>query len=248
MLDGVVATNVTAATGYANSYLTDGNVASAWRSSAAGSSYEFKFDLGTAQAPDFVAGFDMIGVTKSVTDVMVYHSPDAVTYTAVETAAWSWASVANARGDFSRRFAEVSKRYWKIIVWLAGASVLDVGEFWLGRVYVPEKTFSRKTVDKARGNVLNTTDGGATFVGSLAAHRTQMQLSFSMLKQAQHESIIEIVDTVNGAASPVVLVPDAKNQKDCYHGRIGDSAPWEEGGNNRYEGLTISFSEDGRAL
>lgn len=250
LANGKVPTNVTAATGYANSYLTDGQMASAWRSSTDDTQYEFKIDLSPDYANvDFFGLFDAHGIEDSISSVMLYHSPDAVTYTAVESPAWNWATKANSRGDIARRFSAQSKRYWKLIVWMASNAVLDVGEIWIGRSVVLPKTFTRKIVDRQRGNVVNKTDGGAVFVGQIADYSEALQLSFSMLTETQHAAISDSVEAVSGSFSPVVLVPDSlRKPLDVFHGRIGDSMPWEETGNRKVEGVSLAFTEDGRAI
>lgn len=232
---------LTADTGFTVDALTDGRPEVAWRSPSAATSHRVHFILNESVTVGLAAAFGVRAVTAGVTVTSVSFERTG-SFTEVRR------RTVNSRGDCAALLTLAANDEWGLSVTLSASSKVQIDEVWFG----PAMRLRKGAASIARGvvpaTILNETPGGTAWAARQAAKRHRFALTFPPLTDAQDEDHETVYDALDGAYSPVVLLPDERDLTRVYHGRCSDDSDRATEADGYHYGRVIAFTESGRTI
>ncbi|HEY0838765.1 MAG TPA: hypothetical protein VGD74_01130 [Vulgatibacter sp.] len=230
----------TGAPGYSLADLSDGTLGRAWRSDPAfgTSAYRFTLTLPAAAKVSFMAALD----------VRAYSTSAKISQVRFGVGTWSAVAIPLAtavprRGDAGVRFTPQTSATWWVEVWLTGSAPISIGEIVIGEPLEMATHFRAWQRDDQKATIRN-----GDFASRAAARRMSLSCEWAALKAADHAQMLDLIDPLEGALHPVVLIPDLDAPGELYHGTLDDSHPHAQGPDRYHTGHRIVFTESRRPL
>jgi len=233
------------AVGYDPLDLTRGEIAESWMSESSGLVHDIDVRIDNGNPPTLAAIFGVGGApTRRPALIQIFRGFGWP----ISSAFLQGSMSLNSRGDASALLGTLSgAQALRFRISFAGTAQCSVGRIWVGSHMTLPRSYAQREDAPEYSVVENVSEARSVFAHELADYVEKFRLGFGRLTKSERDAVRAIFDSVRGSRRPLVLIPDHTDMAGVYHGRIGKALPHKIDF-PEYMGLTLDFTESGRAL